>query len=196
MKKVIDLKQEWVTVKEANWDKYPVFGRNDDGLPLYLVKSKIDGKLVLGKVWKGAAGHFAHEGKEVLLNDFKIWDNKAEWRIWNKDLKGMRVLGLNKDGKKVYAARARFKYGIHISMFIEGQQSVMIPWGGVSHEVKEFEVMVDDGTPGKSKLDKAIKEFKPIPQPFIEPGPGIDIRPRELELIKEKLIIQDELILE
>ncbi len=158
---LVDRKVVWSKVNDNRWEKYPIAGMNDDGKPLYLVKAEVDGEIVIGKLWKGSIGHFPHNGKEVLIKDFKIWHNPAEWRPWNKDLKGMKVLGLNKAGKNIYAARGKLQQGIHIGIYVEGSDQAIIPWGGNTHSVKDFEVMVEKGTPGESSLDEAIEKFKP-----------------------------------
>ena len=186
LKKAIDRILTWSDPDEEKWDSYPVFGKNDDGMSLYLVKAEIDGEIVIGKVWKGIAGHFPHDGKEVLVDKFKIWHQAGTWRKWQKDLKSATQLGVNKQGKKIYAARARFKDGIHIGMYIEGSDKALIPWGGISHPVENFEVMVEKRAKGSSELDQAIKDFKVPEQPIIRFKGEVPIE----ELLEKNIEIQ------
>lgn len=122
----------------------PVIGITKKGKRFYLVKAEIDGELLIGKMCRETdAGHFPSKGKEVLSKNFKIMQSRGIWTSWNKDLELMKSMGMNKEGKRVYAARAWIDDGIHIGTYIAGSDKALIPFDGKVREVKEFEVMVN-----------------------------------------------------
>lgn len=108
---------------------------------LYLVKTTFEGADYIGKYRADGLAHFPMGEKEQIVNDFYVWVGKGNWLDWDKENTKMIEMGTTKEGKRIYAARAKMNGGLHMGMLVEGETMARISWGGSVTMLRDFEVL-------------------------------------------------------
>lgn len=111
---------------------------------LYLVKKTYEGGDYIGKYRTDGLAHFPVGEKEMIVTDFYVWVGKGNWIDWEKGKTKMIEMGMTKEGKRIYAARAKMNGGLHVGMLVEGETKARISWGGSVTILRDFEVLTKE----------------------------------------------------
>jgi len=119
-----------------------VEGREANRTMLYLIRTVYKGETYLGKYSPShKCGYIPVGGREVVVRSgMSVYAGTRKW-VKRREVKSPLKLGKTKDGRQLYAARARLEGGIHIGMWVEGEKFALIPYGGVAKKMKDFEVL-------------------------------------------------------
>lgn len=134
----------WVDAKNGFIPEGAMSVRDPGEDPQIIGRVRHEGAIIPGKMWVGYL-HFPHKGKEVLLKEYQILKNIPGKWVAAKDgeiPKGAFYCGKEADGTPIYLARAIHENEIHAGKIRNGCAGALIPWGGIEHLEKEYDVFV------------------------------------------------------
>lgn len=122
-------------------------GKERDGAPIFVARAFYGGDLLPGKFIPCIQkAYFPFEGFEISVDEFEVLTGTGSWVASSNGSvpTGAFIAGETSYGESLYVGRAPFSGTLTPGMVHFSHECLYIPFHGGAHEIKTYEVLVDE----------------------------------------------------